>query len=198
MDLRLPITYPILHALLKSLESLLQGYDRALFQSLFLFAFYAYARIGELTVLRKHLSSSVSLQDIVFMSSQKQIQEVKVTFRHFKHNTSGAPHFISFQRTNDAYCPVTKLIDYVHLRGNKAGPLFCTVMGKAILRSTFDDRLRAALQFCGLSDHCYKGHSFRIGKATYDAQNNIPDSIIRLRGRWKSDAFKKYIRVCTN
>ena len=37
--------------------------------------------------------------------------------------------------------------------------------------------------------------SFRIGAATYAAEQGISDTKIRHMGRWKSDAFKKYIRI---
>ena len=40
----------------------------------------------------------------------------------------------------------------------------------------------------------YKGHSFRIGAATFAAECGFSDAQIRLMGRWQSDAFRKYIR----
>ena len=163
LDLRLPITKPILYALVKALESLLSGYHKTLFQALFLFAFFTYARIGELTVTHKHLPSVVSLKDIVFLSNKKGIREVKVTFRHFKHNLSGFPHFISFKAEGGPFCPVAKLSEYLQLRGPNQGPLFCDRAGCAILRRHFDTELKETLNFCQLSDKCYKGHSHRQG-----------------------------------
>ena len=46
-----------------------------------------------------------------------------------------------------------------------------------------------------LDPNRYKGHSFRIGAATYAAEQGVSDDKIRHSGRWKSDAFKKYIRI---
>ena len=198
MDLRLPITYPILLSLVQSLESLLHGYSKTLYQALFMFAFFTYARIGELTVTSKHLPSVLLIEDVAFITSNTSIREVKVTFRRFKHNLTGLPHYISFKAVKGLLCPVSKLMEYLQLRGNKPGPLFCNSNLSPILRRQFDCQLHSALSFCGLSSKCYKGHSFRIGKATFDAENNVPDSVIRARGRWKSEAFKKYIRVSTN
>ena len=41
----------------------------------------------------------------------------------------------------------------------------------------------------------YKGrHSFRIGAATFAAENGYSDAQIRLMGRWQSDVYRKYIR----
>lgn len=197
-DLRLPITKPILQSLVSALESTLHGYNRSLFQAMFVFAFYTYARIGELTVATSNSPYTLSLQDVSFTSIKQQLSQVRVTFRHFKHNTKGQPHNISFRRTQSKYCPVMLLAGYLRKRGAKEGALFCDPSGAPVLRHAFDSILREALSFCGLAGKCYKGHSFRIGKASSDAEMGVPDSIIRLRGRWKSDAFKKYIRVLTN
>ena len=164
---------------------------------MFLFAFSTYARIGELAYTSSH-ASILQLDDVTFMASGKQVHEVKVCFRHFKHNLMGLPHFISYEQVTHKHCPVRALLEYLKFRGSKAKPLFCDTLGKAISRSIFDSQLRAALRFCGLNSSSYKGHSFRIGAASWDAENGVPDSQICLRGRWKSDAFKKYIRVATN
>ncbi len=40
-----------------------------------------------------------------------------------------------------------------------------------------------------------KGHSFRIGAATFAAERGFSDAQIRSMGRWQSDAFRKYIRT---
>ena len=48
--------------------------------------------------------------------------------------------------------------------------------------------------FCGLDTRSYKGQSFRIGAASHAADKGFSDAQIRTLGRWKSDAFKIYIR----
>ena len=55
--------------------------------------------------------------------------------------------------------------------------------------------LSMAIKYCGLDPSRYKGHSFRIGAASYAADAGMSDSQIRALGRWKSDAFRKYIRI---
>ena len=40
----------------------------------------------------------------------------------------------------------------------------------------------------------YKEHSFRIEAATLAAESGFSDAQIRLLGRWRSNAFRKYIR----
>jgi hypothetical protein len=48
---------------------------------------------------------------------------------------------------------------------------------------------------CGLDTMKYEGHSFRIGAATFSAECGFSDTQIRAMGRWRSDAFLKYIRI---
>ena len=55
-------------------------------------------------------------------------------------------------------------------------------------------RLRDLLRQEGIPGH-YSGHSFRQGAATWAKQVGIPDTDIQLLGRWKSDAYKRYIEV---
>ena len=51
------------------------------------------------------------------------------------------------------------------------------------------------IKLCVLNPSVYKGHSFRIGAASHAAERGMSDAQIRILGRWKSNAFLKYIRV---
>ena len=53
--------------------------------------------------------------------------------------------------------------------------------------------LNHCLTFCGLDNSHYKPHSFRIGAASFPADQGFTDAQIRGLGRWKSDAFKVYL-----
>ena len=84
---------------------------------------------------------------------------------------------------------------YLSLRGFSNGPLFMTPNGTAVSRHSFTQILSLVFQRCDLDSSKYKGHSFRIGAATFAAENGFSDVQIRAMGRWKSDAFRKYIRI---
>lgn len=198
-DMRLPITRSILFKLLDAAEIIYSGYAKILTQTMFNFAFHTYARVGEITATGPTQTRNVlQLDNITVVMANNQPHEVKVCFRHFKHNFLGRPHFIAFKRTSTRHCPVQLFARFLVWRGSQAGPLFCDMSGDVVSRYSFDAKLKACLRFCGLSSEFYKGHSFRIGAASYDAAQGVPDSQIRLRGRWKSDAFRKYIRTFTN
>ena len=81
------------------------------------------------------------------------------------------------------------------MRGNKSGGIFIHEDGFPVSRSWFSAQLSSAIRLCGLNPSVYKDHSFRIGAASHAADKEISDAEIRILGRWKSNAFQKYIRV---
>lgn len=64
-----------------------------------------------------------------------------------------------------------------------------------VSRAEFVNTLSIAIKYCGLDPSRYKGHSFRIGAASYAADAGVSDAQIRALGRCKSNAFLKYIRT---
>jgi hypothetical protein len=112
---------------------------------------------------------------------------IKLTFHDFKHNYNQRPFTLTINRQSTC-CPIQLLLDYLALRGDTKGAIFITRGGIAIAREAFALQLSEAIRLCGLDPARYKGHSFRIGAASYVSQ-------IRIIGRWKSNAFHKYIRV---
>jgi integrase len=96
--------------------------------------------------------------------------------------------------SESAYCPVKQLEQYLGLRRNKNDRLFVYPNLLPISRSQFINSLNAALSFIGLSTSVYKGHSFRIGASTWALQQGKSDTQVRALGRWKSNAFLKYLR----
>ena len=59
----------------------------------------------------------------------------------------------------------------------------------------FGAQLNNILQEAGLNANHYNTHSFRIGAATSAQDSGISDANIQMLGRWKSDAYKLYIRT---
>ena len=187
-DKRLPITKDILIRLYNSVNHICTShYSRLLFRSMYVIAFFAFLRVGEFT----GSSPNVLLFDQIILNSNN----FSIVFKNFKHH-KGNPITMIIQPSTFP-CPVKTLKEYLVLRGSFPGPLFCYPQSKAITRECFSHHLNLSLTWAGLSDQHYKSHSFRIGAATHAAALGYSDAQIQAMGRWKSSAFRKYIRLPT-
>ena len=117
---------------------------------------------------------------------------IKLTLRNYKHSDSTSPVDIFLYREKPV-CPVSHLLEYLSLRGQSHVPLDAS----PICRSFFVTALSEDLNFCDLDGSRYKTHSFRIGAAPWAAAKGMSDAQIRNFGRWKSNAFLRYIRTST-
>lgn len=197
VDLRLPITRPVLHELVKSLRHTnSSAFQRGLYSAMFLLAFYGFFRIGELAAKSADCAASViQFRDLTFLVKDGQPQMIKIIITVFKHNTNKKPFEILIEREDTLpFCPVQALVEYCKTRGAQPGPLFCHPNLAPITVYQFNTELSQCLKFCGLDTTRYKGHSFRIGAASHAADMGFSDAQIRTLGRWKSDAFRIYIR----
>lgn len=195
-DTRLPITKPVLSQLVRSLQHTNSlAVQRTLFKAMFLTAFYGFFRIGELASKSPECGNAVvQFESLSFLSKDGCIQSLKITICHFKHNTNNRPVDIIITRDSASpFCPVQAMLEYCKVRLFSPGPLFC-LHNRPVTVTQFNAQLRSCLSFCSLDSSRYKSHSFRIGAACHAADLGFSDSQIRALGRWKSDAFKLYIR----
>ena len=88
------------------------------------------------------------------------------------------------------FCPVKNLSAYCQLRGNKGGPLFQFDTGAYLTRAILSSILAKGLP----GEINLNTHSFRIGGATAAFKAGLSPDVIKKLGRWKSDAYQKYIR----
>jgi len=199
LDSRLPITLPILVRIMKVSDVFcLSQYEIFMFKAMCAMAFFAFLRIGEITVSKRDSVNGNLLQlDQVSIqhSGKGNVVSLIITFTSYKHSYNPNPPFSIVLMRQPKACPVQLFLDYVSFRGTIHGPLFIHQNGSPVLRSEFSKMLSSVIQLCNLDPNRYKGHSFRIGAATYAAEQGLPDTKIRQLGRWKSDAFKKYIRI---
>jgi hypothetical protein len=194
LDCRLPITLPILHRIVQAVDSMsISLYDKSLFKAMCLFAFSTFSRIGEITAT--NAGNNIQLHQISrFLDNNNKVVSIKVQFLQFKHSYNQRPFSLTVSRQT-SFCPVEHLLSYLQLRGYSGGPVFGRLDGSSVSRQFFHDKLVTALKVCNLDPDRYKGHSFRIGAASHAAQKGMSDGQIRAMGRWKSNAFLKYIRI---
>ena len=193
-DQRAPITFNMLINICQALRLVCcNGYEAKLFQSAFTLAFFGLFRISEL--LGKSQDSrlkALQRDDIIFLNDSKVIQ---VTLRVYKTNQLGVPTLLKLPcENNNLVCPVCTMLNYLQLRPNVKGPLFIHLNGSLVTRYQFAAILAKCIQVCNGSSRNYKSHSFRIGRATQLVASGVSGADVMKLGRWRSDAYLKYIR----
>ena len=95
-----------------------------------------------------------------------------------------------------AICPIKALLRYLEVRpGAPSADGFllvredCRRMDQAWFRAELQTRCKEAGLGAG-----FNTHSLRIGAATDAGRGGMPSYLIKLRGRWRSDAFLSYVR----
>lgn len=198
LDSRLPIILPILLRILASAVHFCHSqYDIVLFQAMCSLAFFGCMRVGEITPTPSKGGGSQIFQICQLtqlVDENQKVVALKCTFLDFKHNYNQRPFSLVIGRQSH-FCPVQVLLDYLSRRGYSPGPLFILGDGSPVSRAAFTEKLSMAIKYCGLDPSRYKGHSFRIGAASHAADAGMSDAQIRALGRWKSNAFQKYIRI---
>ena len=97
--------------------------------------------------------------------------------------------------TGNKLCPVAAMLSYLAVGGNKTGFLFRFRDDKLLTKARFVESVRLALAAAGFNQKLYSGHSFQSGAATTAGACGIPDSAIKMLGRWSSAAYLIYIRT---
>ena len=196
LDSRLPITLPILQQLICAAPVITDTQHEArLFKAMCSLAFFAFLRVGEMTDTGHSSNSTLQISQLSKLcNSAGVVMAFKLTFTEYKHNYNQRPFSLIIER-QQPLCPVELMLDYLTYRGLDSGPLFLSTNGCGMPRQRFVSLLSFAVKHCGLNPSFYKGHSFRIGAASHAAHRGFADAQIRIMGRWKSNAFQKYIRV---
>ena len=114
-DVRLPITRSVLQHLVLALNHTNSSdFQRLLYQTMFLVAFYGFFRVGELTVKGANLKSLVHVQDLHFQFSNNVVTSATIAIKDFKHNTTRHPFSVFLERAEGStLCPVTYLQRYL-------------------------------------------------------------------------------------
>lgn len=197
-DSRLPITM----TLLKDICSVLTGicfdqFETKLFKAAYLLAFYGLFRVSELVVSSMaFLDRALLLEDVVV---DDNLKHVCVKLHVTKTNQTGAfPTTLRIpQESNAELCPVRAVMAYLECRPNCKGPFFCHANSTPVTRNQFSAVLAKCIRRVRPGCKNIKSHSFRIGRATHLFAMGLSESKIKTIGRWRSDTYRRYIRMHT-
>lgn len=122
--------------------------------------------------------------------------------------TSNLPATVSIAQRDDQLCPAKALTHYLHffpllsISHQPDDPLFVTrTQGSTRVSATSRDefianvRVLVRASFPDRDASTYAGHSFRRGGATAMLLAGVPQDILRIHGRWSSEAYRAYIEA---
>ena len=197
-DGRLPISLSLLCRLLEALPKVCASqFESTMFRAAMLSALFGFLRVGEFTAnSTNHMQECVCICKNVCFCGNQSCMSVVLALRHAKTSQVGPPQWVNIARLQDvAICPVTALQGYLQARKQLSGPLFCHERGDPLTWYQFTAVRRAALSFCGVAGDHYRSHSFRMGVASTAFALGVPVADIKRSGRWRSEAFRRYIRI---
>ena len=103
--------------------------------------------------------------------------------------------------TNEKYCPVTSLKNWINLSQIKTGPIFRRFAKGAILTGhRLTDQsvvliIKNYLKLLGIESQNYSGHSLRSGFATVAAESGADErSIMAMTGHKNTQMVRRYIK----
>ncbi len=140
---------------------------------------------------------SIDYEDIDFVE-----EGVKITLKRSKTDQfgegfiKGLPYF-----TNEKYCPVTSLKNWINLSKIKNGPIFRRFAKSSILTNhRLTDQsvvliIKECLKLAGIENQNFSGHSLRSGFATVAAESGADErSIMAMTGHKTTQMVRRYIR----
>ena len=196
-DCARPKREPITPLILRSIHALWSRgaltFDRIMLWAAFCLGYFGFMRSGEFTSGPSD-PDGLCVSDIT-IDSHTNPQILTIHLRHSKTDQLGAGQYIHLGRTNDALCPVSAILSYMAIRPCTTNKLFVFQDGSLLTRHRLVLHLREAIAAIGLDPGAFAGHSFRIGAASTAAAAGVPESLIQQAGRWKSEAFRAYIRT---
>ena len=198
-DTQLLISLPTLENITLACEHTKSSqYSRKLIQAMYAVALFAALIVGEITYRGNQPGQNIiSISQIAFMKTREgTITALKLTLRNYKHSDSSSPVDIFIYQERPV-CQVYVLSECINIWGHFPGPLFCWPDAYPISQSFYVTALKEDLQFCDLDISHHKTHSFRIGAASWAAAKGMSDTQMRDFGRWKSNAFLRYVRTST-
>ena len=140
---------------------------------------------------------SIDYEDLDFVE-----EGLKITLRKSKTDqfgeglVKGIPYF-----TNEKYCPVISLKNWINLSKIKTGPIFRRFAKGSILTSNrLTDQsvvliIKDCLKLAGIENKNFSGHSLRSGFATVAAESGADErSIMAMTGHKTTQMVRRYIR----
>jgi hypothetical protein len=146
---------------------------------------------GRLSFLAAHLARD---------AARISLREVIVFVRSAKNDFEGVGNKIAF-RVRDLspsvpFCIASDMFQFNAMAQPRADHPFLSYQGHDV--SYLNQAIKATAVRKTLDPRRFESKSLRIAGACILASNNVPNYVIKMAGRWKSDVFMRYIRLSIN
>ena len=188
---RAPITIEQVRTIRRFIRKIATPHNQKMLYAMVSLAFFGLLRVSEYTS-----PSTTSFDPALHLSSNDVTINGYRRMAYIRIKQSKTDPFrigttIRVGTTHDELCPVSNLINHLKIHGNRPGPLFVFQNGHHLTRGHVVEILKRSLKGEGQINT----HSFRIGGASNLASGNTPDYVIQIMGRWRSDAYKRYLNL---
>ena len=200
-DGRAPLTLNVLVDVLNTLHKVCSSTNETLlFRSAFsLTFFWFFLRVGETGSWQLGTGQILLAVSLPYLTLHWWVQGkglYKSVSRSLKLKKRGRSTTIIINRgASSQVCPINALERFLDVRPVSSGPLFIHMDKSPPTRFRFQSVLTSTLAQAGYPAERFKTHSFRIGTATTAAMCGFNSDSIKVLGRWRSNAFRVYIRL---
>ena len=196
-DVRLPMTPLILMRIKGVLMQQPHEFNNIMLWAACCMTFFAFLRVGEFTTQTNEEfdpSTHLSPRDIEVDDLTNPLI-IKIRIRRSKMDQWKEGVDLYLGRTGIDLCPVAAILTFLAIQGQDDAPLFRMKDGIPLSRQMLVRMVKSTLSKAGIDCTRYSGHSFRIGAANTALARGIPETTIQTLGPWKSDAYKRYIKI---
>ena len=190
-----PIGIALLHCILAVLPRIIKDkYQCLLYKAVFSMMYHACLRAGE--IVSSNTSKHTLRRNNIRTYNINGQQKLKLKFTSYKHSNGKTPSMRLDPKLPNKYCPIHLYQLYDKVAPSARYHAFTLINGEPLTRKAISDTLTLCTSHLSMKG-LYNTHSFRIGKATDMVDEGYTDEQIITYGRWKSNAFRLYIRPDT-
>ena len=194
---RAPIIPRILRCILGCLRrrSDLTRHDRWMLAAALTMAFHGFVRVSEFTT--PSLAAFNPQHHATAADVRWHKGHFTFTLKFSKTDQRGRGARIRIHRSGNSICAHTAMGRLRGARPNASSnsvPLFTFRNSTPLTPPSFRQHLHRRLHQGGYEADLYNTHSLRIGAATAAPQAGVPHRTIKQLGRWRSQAYRSYIR----
>ncbi|XP_041442960.1 uncharacterized protein LOC121401588 isoform X3 [Xenopus laevis] len=191
VDEREPIVESRLTLVIRALKKVcFDQFEYMLFRAAFTLAFGGALRLSELVPPSKKAAGKGLMDKHVVIQEGKALDYVSRS----KTDQEGKGRWIGIEATGKITCTVKALVNYRTVRPGGGQLLLLHKDSSPLSAFQFSQVLKKAVIVNGWDPKKFSSYSFRIGAATEAAMRGECIEKIKKMGRWKSEAYRKYIR----